>query len=717
MKTAGRLRALHMICANDIYMSLASGNEYRVLWISPGNDLAYIFNLKGNELPEAISISELRERLESGEIQLINEDPYINNCPEWTIAGNDKKFRDSVWNIVKDAVEDEPAVYDRSLRGRLLDDLSNSSNVTKTTLYKYLRWYWQRGKNKNAFIPKFHNRGGKGKARKLNGKKIGRPPKYTAAVGKNVDGATGQIFEKAVKKYYHTRREYSFRAAYELMIKDYYTRPVEQPDGTIQNKLLDPNEIPTHRQFQYWYHKTYDSKAKLIARKGQIKYDLEHRAILGKSDADIRGPGSQYEIDSTVGDIYLVSAFNRANIIGRPVIYFVIDTFSRMITGMYVGLEGPSWTGSMMALANAASDKVAYCAGYGVAITNEEWPCRHIPDTILADRGEMESKSVETLINTLNVRVDTTPAYRADMKGVIEQLFHSIDTKTTVYLPGHVKPDMARRGGRDYRLDAKLDIRQLTTVIIQCVLNHNNGHFLEGYERTEDMIADGIKPIPVELWNWGIRNRSGRLRSITGDTIKLCLMPADEALVTAKGIHFKGLFYLSEQAILGNWFETARANGGYKVAVSYDPRDMSSIYIRDVAGAAFEKCYLADWESKWIGKSLDELLQQQAEDCALRDLDKRRELQSRVDLYTEIDKVVAEAEEMAKQTALPSSKTERTSSIRVNRAADKERNRKEEAFSIGGAPDSAVMNAVKPTKPADPITVLIKKMAEAEYDD
>lgn len=39
---------------------------------------------------------------------------------------------------------------------------------------------------------------------------------------------------------------------------------------------------------------------------------------------------------------------------------------------------------------------------------------------IRADRGEMESRSVETLINSLNIRVDNTPAYRADMKGIVE---------------------------------------------------------------------------------------------------------------------------------------------------------------------------------------------------------------------------------------------------------------------------------------------------------
>ena len=107
------------------------------------------------------------------------------------------------------------------------------------------------------------------------------------------------------------------------------------------------------------------------------------------------GPGSKYQIDASVGDIYLVSQFDRSNIIGMPVMYFVIDVFSRMVTGMYIGLEGPSWVGAMMAIANAALDKVAYCREYGISIAEEEWPCYHIPAVILGDRGEMESKNAD----------------------------------------------------------------------------------------------------------------------------------------------------------------------------------------------------------------------------------------------------------------------------------------------------------------------------------
>ncbi|GHV40576.1 hypothetical protein FACS189490_05970 [Clostridia bacterium] len=215
-----------------------------------------------------------------------------------------------------------------------------------------------------------------------------------------------------------------------------------------------------------------------------------------------------------------MSRFNRADIIGRPVIYFIIDVFSRMVTGMYVGLEGPSWAGAMMALANAMNDKVKYCAEYGIAITPEEWPCYGVPGAILGDRGEMESKSAETMINTLNVRVENAPPYRGDMKGIIEQYFNTTNEIALTRLPGHVKPDARERGGKDYRLDAKLDIQQLTKILIQCVLHHNNHHLLETYERTTDMITDGVVPIPLEIWGWGIAHLSGALRSFPEDKIK-----------------------------------------------------------------------------------------------------------------------------------------------------------------------------------------------------
>ena len=705
-----------MFNCNEVFEDLYEYKKFRILWLK-NNDIIYVIELENDDLPIAIQYDELQKKIDNGDVRSIEDTWSVQAFQEELISSKDKQFRDNIWQYIRDLVEDEPDIYDRNKRGQMMEKVIAKYNSTKMTLYKQLKKYWKGGKTKNAFLPNYKNCGAKGTKRcSVNGK-IGRPSKYGSGSARNVDDEIKIIFEKAIKKYYHNRNEYPLSTVYELMLKDNFTTPIEQTDGNIKYELFDESEIPTLRQFRYWYSKTYSTEEKLSSRKGQKQYDLNHRAILGKSDTGIQGPGAQYQIDATVGDIYLVSQFNRANIIGRPVIYFVIDTFSRMVTGMYVGLEGPSWTGAMMALANAASDKVAYCAEYGIEISEEEWPCKHIPNTILADRGEMESKSVETLINTLNIRVDNAPAYRADMKGIVEQLFHTVNTKTTMLLPGHVKPDMSKRGGKDYRLDAKLDIRQFTKVMIHCVLNHNKDHYLEGYDRKERMIADDVKPIPLELWNWGIANCSGLLRTVPEDTIKLCLMPTDKARVTEKGIKYKNLYYISERTITEGWFEKARVKGSYKVDISYDPRDMSNIYVRNIDDLFFDKCYLSDWEEKWKNKSFDEVIYQQANEKYLISQARQKELQSRVDLNAEIDKIVSEAENQAKQTILPQSKQARVSSIRENRAVEKATLRDKEKFVLGK--EETENNQLKPEaeRKIHPMTALIKKMAEEENDE
>jgi hypothetical protein len=184
-------------------------------------------------------------------------------------------------------------------------------------------------------------------------------------------------------------------------------------EGNIKIPILPvASELPTFGQFRYWYAKELDLRQSITAREGKRGFVLRHRAVLGNSTRMAIGPGSIYQIDATIADVYLVSSFDRSMIIGRPVIYMVIDVFSRMITGLYIGLEGPSWIGAMMALANATMDKVAFCAEFGIEISGQEWPCHYLPETILADRGELEGVNTDNLVDSLNIAVANTPPYR-----------------------------------------------------------------------------------------------------------------------------------------------------------------------------------------------------------------------------------------------------------------------------------------------------------------
>jgi len=82
------------------------------------------------------------------------------------------------------------------------------------------------------------------------------------------------------------------------------------------------------------------------------------------------------------------------------------------------------------------------------------------------------------------------------------------------------------------------------------------------------MVEDDVPCIPIELWNWGIANRGGTLRSISEDIVKLALMPSDTAVVTEKGIKYKDMYYASSNMLKNDVFANARTNGMWRVKIS-----------------------------------------------------------------------------------------------------------------------------------------------------
>lgn len=116
--------------------------------------------------------------------------------------------------------------------------------------------------------------------------------------------------------------------------------------------------------------------------------------------------------------------------------------YSRLFTGVYVGLEGPSWIGAMMALDNMITDKVAFCAEHDIYINDSQWPAKHLPEIIIADRGEFEGYSVTSLINNFNIKIENTSAYRGDLKGVIERQFGTINGKIKRKAPGAIQKNI-----------------------------------------------------------------------------------------------------------------------------------------------------------------------------------------------------------------------------------------------------------------------------------
>lgn len=659
----------------------------RILWIDDGNVIAYIIDTHDpNDFPRKRTVSEIVDAIETGIATKMVNDSMIKIAGEDDLKERDREIRNKAWSIINTLViENEPDIYRRELRGPLVKKAASEFSVTEKTVYKYLRKYWQRGKNKNALLPDYDKSGGRGKPKKAGEKKRGRPRKNASFIGEgvNVDEETKKIFRIAINRYYNTGKENTLVETYKQMISDFYADEIRYENG-VEKPLLKPaSQIPTITQFKYWHEKEQDIKKETIARKSSRKYELEHRPVLGTSLGGLIGPGSVYQIDATVCDVYLVSRYNRNWIIGRPVIYVLIDVFSRLITGVYVGLEGPSWLGAMMALANAATDKAKFCKEYEIEVNEGQWPCCHMPQRIVADRAEMLCKNAESFANALNIEIKYASPYRADWKGIVEQNFRVIQQKVKPFLPGFVDVDFRERGVRDYRLDAKLDIYQFTKIIIKCIVYHNTVHYLSTYTREEMMIFDEVKPIPLELWNWGIANRSGCLKYYPEDFVKLSLMPMDKARVTHKGIIYKKLHYSCDRAVREMWFDRARRKT-WKVDISYDPRNINSIYIRDAEDQGlYEKCFLLDSQSRYLGKTAEEIEYLLAYEKLEEQKSGYANLQSESDLKSDIESIVKEGEEMTNMISSDESNSSRIKGIRKNRHVEKELNRENEAFELG----------------------------------
>ncbi|MGE7717622.1 Mu transposase C-terminal domain-containing protein [Priestia megaterium] len=664
---------------NEVFQEVSTTKNYRILWIDPGYIIVYIIDLDNKSaFPEKKLVSELIEAIILGEwIKLKDHNFTFVMSKEY----EEKHFaaRDLAWSVIKELVVSEPQIFEKAYRTKLIKQTCKEQNVTYPTVRKYLYRYWSRGKNVDALLPDYKNSGAVGKERKAGIKKRGRPS-YSGIKGINIDEQTKKIFRLAIEKYYLTQKGNSLVDVYNFMLKDFYAEDIYYENGVEKVILKNENEIPNLDQFRYWFKKEYNAPQILKARKGDKRYNKDHRAVLGTSLSEVFGPGSRYQIDATIGDVYLVSEINRSWIIGRPVIYIVIDVFSRMVVGMYVGLEGPSWTGAMMALANVVTDKKVYCANYDIEIDEKDWPSNHLPEILLADKGEFEGYNVDRLITAFNLHVENAASYRADWKGIVEKQFDLIQKKVKPLLSGYIDKDFQERGAKDYRLDAKLTLKEFTQILIKQILQYNKKHYLKSYVRDKELVAAEVLPIPVDLWNWGIQNRTGKLRVFPEELVKLQLLPRAKATVTFKGIQFKGISYSCESALKEMWFENARMKGSWKVELAYDPRDISNVYVIDESIGFFEKCNMLDVSKRYFGLSLDEVIYWRQKENKLVKTLNHKQLQKEVDYISEVEEIVKKAENSTTEVKdFNISKSKKIGAIRDNRRLEKKYQQTKEA--------------------------------------
>jgi putative transposase len=372
--------------------------------------------------------------------------------------------------------------------------------------------------------------------------------------------------------------------------------------------------------------------------------------------------------------------YNRSWIIGRPVIYVVVDVFSGKIVGLYVGLEGPSWEGARLALLNTFLPKDEYLSRYGL---DEEvnWSAHHIPVSVMADRAELLSENARGLITGLGIAIDIASGYRPDWKGFVERKFGILNDTVIHFMPGAVLKRNRERGERHYALDGTYNLYEFTRIIVREAIYFNAHHKYED-RRTPEMIRAGIKATPDTLWAFGMEHLIGGTPHRTRDEIYAHLLPQGNATVREDGIYFEGVRYTAPFAMQQRWFERARYHKRFSIPIRYNKEIPERIWIlyNDESKIRFQihEASLLDEHLRYTSLQLEEIQDLRTFEKLNRNDDEHSDLEDKIKKDVLNDKELKVAQEECRKSTSSKSRTQRSKNIRPQHAVEKQRQREEQ---------------------------------------
>jgi hypothetical protein len=584
-----------MFQINDVF----NMDEQRYRVIAMPVEHVVLFNLD-----ERLAEPEIHPRLplesladDDGLIRI--KDPYAEHIANAGYANKkDKAVRDRRFKVIKDIVSD-PEFFISSRRKELFKEARLNHDKKSKFLWQQCRLYWKKGLVPNALIGKLCNSGARGKIRTFVDSR-GGPNKYkqqrTKAI---VTQAVRSMFSSVINKFYLIECK-SFAQTYRKFQARYHTK------FHVENS----KDIPTINQMRQHYKMEYLEIDTLKKQTDKYKYEKDIKAKSSTINTQVNGPGDIFETDATLAKIFLVCERDRSLIIGKPTLMLVKDIFSRKVIGWYLGFENPSYYSNVLALASAITDNTNEFKEAGF----ENVPKGLVPVTfcqqLVADKGELNTHHGDVLRNQFGITFSTTRSYGSDAKGMIERAIRSVEQSFEDDLPGVAEAIKAKKqGGKDKRLEANVTLRELRKYVLEEILIHNQyGNLSGNYDRDEDMPVD-LPLTPSSLWQWGILNRMGTLKSVSRKAFLLAMLPRGKATTSVNGFCFNGIYYWSDKFEKLGFFEKIRSLCPYdELECIYDPSCMDNITVV-LPGKVpeFVQCPIADLSRYYRSCSLQEV--------------------------------------------------------------------------------------------------------------
>lgn len=199
---------------------------------------------------------------------------------------------------------------------------------------------------------------------------------------------------------------------------------------------------------------------------------------------------------------------------------------------------------------------------------------------------------------------------------------------------GVIGDDVGERWATDYRQQAILTLDEYTAIVIHTIIALNKGRVLTDIGH----LPVDAPNTPAALWKWLVDRGKSTLLDVDADELYRRALPRASGKITRKGIVWNGLRYLPERG--------AELTMGAKVEYAYDAQDTSHIYVVG-KDKRLIPCSLAPSSARYDGYDMADVAVMRREEAEKEKAARQTELEARVAMRSEIERIIRLAEEQS----------------------------------------------------------------------